>query len=77
MRARLKLKEAENKRLQQKLQHLRTWMGCVHARVQQMNPNAIKNAKRLYIGNLIPGTTEVGRMQNWSWVGRLWARQES
>ena len=46
--------------LQKKLGHFRSWVNSVHTKVQQVNPQAIKNSKRLYVGNLPPETTEVG-----------------
>lgn len=45
--------------LQKKLAHFRSWVASVHSKVQQVNPQAIKNSKRLYVGNLPPDTTEV------------------
>eukprot|EP01026_Neomeris_dumetosa_P059693 TRINITY_DN557_c0_g1_i3.p1 TRINITY_DN557_c0_g1~~TRINITY_DN557_c0_g1_i3.p1 ORF type:complete len:382 (-),score=66.54 TRINITY_DN557_c0_g1_i3:1295-2440(-) len=34
------------------------WMAGIHARVQQMSPNVIKNARRLYVGGLEEGFTD-------------------
>eukprot|EP01025_Chloroclados_australasicus_P059432 TRINITY_DN7514_c0_g1_i1.p2 TRINITY_DN7514_c0_g1~~TRINITY_DN7514_c0_g1_i1.p2 ORF type:complete len:462 (+),score=68.21 TRINITY_DN7514_c0_g1_i1:293-1678(+) len=51
----LKSKEALTHTLQQKLTHYRTWLSSIHARVQQMSPNVIKNARRLYVGGLDEG----------------------
>lgn len=38
--------------LQKKLAHFRSWVTSVHGRVQQVNPQAIKNSRRLYVGGL-------------------------
>lgn len=44
--------------LQKKLSHFRTWVSQVHSRVQQVNPQAVKNSRRLYVGGLPQDTTE-------------------
>lgn len=46
----LRQKDAQILMLQKKLQHFRTWLGSVNTRVQQMNPSAVRNARKLYIG---------------------------
>eukprot|EP01025_Chloroclados_australasicus_P057098 TRINITY_DN7106_c1_g1_i2.p1 TRINITY_DN7106_c1_g1~~TRINITY_DN7106_c1_g1_i2.p1 ORF type:complete len:551 (-),score=79.64 TRINITY_DN7106_c1_g1_i2:2099-3751(-) len=54
----VKGKEALILAQQKKLVHYRAWMSTIHARVQQMNPGIIKNARRLYIGNLPEGYSD-------------------
>ncbi|MEW5299015.1 MAG: hypothetical protein WDW36_002070 [Sanguina aurantia] len=48
----LRRKDAQILQLQQKLAHHRRWLGSVHARVQQSDPQALKNVRRLYIGGV-------------------------
>jgi hypothetical protein len=45
--------------LERKLHHLRSWMGSVNAQMAATNPQLVKNARRLYVGGVPPGTTEV------------------
>jgi hypothetical protein len=52
-------KDALISKLQRQLAHYRSWVGSVHARVLHMNPQAVQNAKRLYIGNLPQNITVV------------------
>jgi hypothetical protein len=54
----LREKDAQIHVLQKKLQHFRSWVSSIHHKVQQMNPQAIKNSKRLYIGGIPADTTE-------------------
>lgn len=54
----LRQKDAQILMLQKKLQHFRSWVSNIHNKVQQMNPQAIKNSRRLYIGGITPETTE-------------------
>lgn len=44
--------------LQKKLSHFRSWLLQVHAHVAQVNPQAVKNSRRLYVGGLTRDTTE-------------------
>eukprot|EP01025_Chloroclados_australasicus_P042966 TRINITY_DN4569_c0_g2_i1.p1 TRINITY_DN4569_c0_g2~~TRINITY_DN4569_c0_g2_i1.p1 ORF type:complete len:450 (-),score=73.72 TRINITY_DN4569_c0_g2_i1:1166-2515(-) len=60
----VKGKEAMIHTLQQKLSYYRTWLSGVHARVQQMSPNLIKNARRLYIGGLDESFTDEELLRN-------------
>lgn len=55
----LRQKDAQILVLQKKLGHFRSWISTIHARVQLMSPQALKNCKRLYIGNLPDGCSEV------------------
>ena len=52
-------KDAQILVLQKKLSHYRSWITSLQNKVQQQNPQALKNAKRLYIGGFHTGTTEV------------------
>ena len=45
--------------MERKLQHLRSWMASVNAHMATTNPQLVKNARRLYVGGVPPGTTEV------------------
>ncbi len=67
-------KERAIQRLTRQLQHYRSWVASVHLRVQHMNPKAIQNAKRLYIGNLPPNITEVSMSWPAHWMSSagLW-----
>ena len=56
----LRQKDAQILMLQKKLSHFRSWVSGIHAKVQQMNPQAIKNSRRLYVGGIPEDTTEVG-----------------
>ena len=58
MDARLMLAE-ENTRLATTLQHYRNWASQILARYQMVNPDAAKPPRRIYVGGLPPGTTEV------------------
>lgn len=58
MDARLMLAE-ENSRLATTLQHYRNWASQILARYQMVNPDAAKPPRRIYVGGLPPGTTEV------------------
>eukprot|EP01024_Parvocaulis_polyphysoides_P064874 TRINITY_DN7553_c3_g1_i1.p1 TRINITY_DN7553_c3_g1~~TRINITY_DN7553_c3_g1_i1.p1 ORF type:complete len:409 (+),score=68.79 TRINITY_DN7553_c3_g1_i1:352-1578(+) len=60
----MKAKEAMIHSLQQKLTHYRLWLAGVHARVQQMSPNLIKNARRIYVGGLDEGFTDEDMLKN-------------
>lgn len=44
--------------LQKKLLHFRRWISSVHGKVQVMNPQAIKNSRKLYVGNIPADTSE-------------------
>lgn len=44
---------------QKKLGHLRTWVASLHGKVAQMNPQALKNSRRLYVGGVPIDTSEV------------------
>lgn len=55
----LRRKDAQILQLQQKLAHHRRWLGSVHARVQQSDPQALKNVRRLYIGGVPEDEAEV------------------
>ena len=57
----LQEKEAEIAQLQKRLGHFRAWIGTLHSKMQTSNPQAIKNARRLYIGGVPDGTTDVRR----------------
>jgi hypothetical protein len=57
----LQEKDAELAQVQKRLEHYRAWVGTLHAKMQASNPQAIKNAKRLYIGGVPEGTTDVSR----------------
>jgi len=52
LREALHRRDAQIAVLQAKLAHLRAWISSIHARVQVMNPQAIKNSKKLYVGNI-------------------------
>ncbi|KAK9829508.1 hypothetical protein WJX72_006260 [[Myrmecia] bisecta] len=52
-------RDAQIQRLQRTLQHFRRWAHHVQARYQMFNPEAARPARRIYIGNLPPDTTEV------------------
>jgi hypothetical protein len=56
--------EAQVTRLTRQLAHYRAWLAAVHAHVLQVNPHAVQNAKRLYVGNL-PATCSVVRWSGW------------
>jgi len=45
--------------LQKKLGYYKSWISSLQNKVAQQNPQALKNAKRLYIGGFSGGTTEV------------------
>jgi hypothetical protein len=45
--------------LERKLAHLRGWVAAVNAQVAANNPQLVKNARRLYVGGVPEGTTEV------------------
>lgn len=47
--------------LERKLAHLRSWMASVASQVAASNPQLAKNARRLYVGGVPTGTTEVRR----------------
>lgn len=32
--------------------HYKAWVAVLHSKVHAMNPGAIKNAKKIYVGNL-------------------------
>lgn len=49
----------ENKRLATTLQHYRNWAGQILARYQMANPDAARPPRRIYVGGLPTGTTEV------------------
>lgn len=49
----------ENKRLATTLQHYRNWASQILARYQMVNPDAAKPPRRIYVGGLPAGTTEV------------------
>lgn len=51
-------KDAQNLVLQKKLSHYYSWISILQNKVMQQNPQAVKNAKRLYIGGFSPGTAE-------------------
>ena len=55
----LRDKDTELAQLQKRLSHYRSWVGSLHAKMQASNPQAIKNAKRLYIGGVPEDTTDV------------------
>ncbi len=59
MDPRLVLAEESNKRLATTLQHYRNWAGQLLARYQMANPDASRPPRRIYIGGLPAGTTEV------------------
>ena len=42
------------------LAHYRNWSAQVQARYQMFNPEAIRPARRIYVGGLPGGTSEVG-----------------
>eukprot|EP00798_Chlamydomonas_sp_ICE-L_P031080 gene31080-6206_t len=48
----------ENSRLRAQLAHMRSWLQVVNNRVQQIQPMALKNAKRLYVGGIPLDSTE-------------------
>mmetsp|Transcript_20487 Transcript_20487/g.44791 ORF Transcript_20487/g.44791 Transcript_20487/m.44791 type:complete len:465 (-) Transcript_20487:1227-2621(-) len=54
----LRQKDAQILVLQKKLAHFRQWVSSIHARVQQLNPQAIKNSRKLYVGGIPPHVTE-------------------
>lgn len=56
---RLKLREQQVSILDKKLAHLRSWMASVQTQMAATNPQLAKNARRLYIGGVPTGTTEV------------------
>ena len=58
MDTRLMLAE-ENTRLATTLQHYRNWASQILARYQMVNPDAAKPPRRIYVGGLPNGTTEV------------------
>ncbi|KIY92180.1 hypothetical protein MNEG_15783 [Monoraphidium neglectum] len=51
-------REAQVAVLERKLHHLRSWMGSINAQMAATNPQLVKNARRLYVGGVPPGTTE-------------------
>ena len=59
MDPRLVLAEESNKRLATTLQHYRNWAGQLLARYQMANPDASRPPRRIYVGGLPAGTTEV------------------
>jgi hypothetical protein len=52
----LRQKDATILMLQKKLDHFRHWLASVNSRVQQMNPSAVRNARKLYVGGESQGT---------------------
>lgn len=54
----LRQKDAQVLQLQKKLAHFRQWVTSVHAKVQQLNPQTLKNSRRLYIGGIPPDASE-------------------
>lgn len=59
MDPRLVLAEESNKHLATTLQHYRNWAGQLLARYQMANPDAARPPRRIYVGGLPTGTTEV------------------
>ena len=59
MDPRLVLAEESNKRLATTLQHYRNWARQLQARYQMANPVASRPPRRIYVGGLPAGTTEV------------------
>lgn len=55
----LRARDAQILMLQKKLGHLRTWVASLHGKVAQMNPQALKNSRRLYVGGVPIDTSEV------------------
>ena len=47
------------------LAHYRNWSAQVQARYQMFNPEAIRPARRIYVGGLPNGTTEVCVCTDW------------
>lgn len=73
-------KDEQIAKLQKQLAHYRLWLNTIHSRVLQMNPQAVKNSKRLYIGGMPDDATEVSRagplgtalaVSTWSRDGRV------
>ena len=50
---------AENRRLHETLQHYRNWSAQLLARFQMANADSARPPKRIYVGGLPTGTTEV------------------
>ncbi len=46
------------------LAHYRNWSAQVQARYQMFNPEAIRPARRIYVGGLPGGTSEVSTLLN-------------
>lgn len=55
----LRQRNAQIALLQRKLLHFRRWISSVQAKVQVMNPQALKNSRKLYVGNIPAETGEV------------------
>lgn len=58
----LRQRNAQIALLQRKLLHFRRWVSSVQAKVQVMNPQALKNSRKLYVGNIPAETGEVRRV---------------
>ncbi|GMH40209.1 hypothetical protein BSKO_08113 [Bryopsis sp. KO-2023] len=54
----LRQKDAQILVGQKKLNHFRSWMNSLQAKVNAQNPQAVKNARRLYIGGFPQGSAE-------------------
>lgn len=55
----LRQKDAQILLAQKKLSHFRSWMDSLQSKVNAQNSQAVKNARRLYIGGFSPGSSEV------------------
>lgn len=55
----LRQKDAQILVLQKKLGHFRQWVNALQGSVSAVNPTAIKNSRRVYVGGVPPGTTDV------------------
>jgi hypothetical protein len=64
LRAALQEKTQHMKQLEHRLAHLQAWMEAQASQMQADNPATVKNARRLYIGGLPEGTTDVSM-----WLG--------
>jgi hypothetical protein len=63
LRAALQEKTLHMKQLEHRLAHLQAWMEAQASQMQASNPATVKNARRLYIGGLPEGTTDVSRQR--------------
>jgi hypothetical protein len=56
---RLQQREKQVAALERKLAHLRSWIAAINSQMAATNPQLVKNARRLYVGGVPEGTSEV------------------